>query len=184
MSDISRLHGITTADAPALARFLAAMPDGDRTFFKEDTDLAAVERLCADERGRRWLLMVEGDTAAAYLAVLPGVAWSSHVGELRLIVAPEHRRRGLGRALARRGLVEGVALGLDKIVVEVAAHKEGDLEMFTTIGFEPEALLKDHIRDRHGRTHDLVILSHDVDAVRASMEVAGLGDPADRGGPG
>ncbi len=65
-------------------------------------------------------------------------------------------------------------MGLRKLVVEVVADKEGDLAMFTAIGFEAEALLKDHIRDHAGALRDLLLLSHDVDAVAGSMGVGGL----------
>jgi len=171
---LTALRPLAADDAPALSRFLAALPEGDRTFFKEGDDPATVEYWCRHDRATRWV--VEGDSGQfrAYLAIIPGVGWSSHVGELRLVVAADSRRLGLGGALARRGLLEAVRQGLAKIVVEVVSDKQGDLEMFTSIGFEAEALLKNHIRDRRGGTRDLVILSHDVDEVRASLHALGI----------
>ncbi len=171
---LSGIHPLAPDDAVALMEFLRDLPDGDRTFFKEGDDRETVEYWCRNERSGRWIVQQEDGTIRAYLAVIPGVGWSGHVGELRLVVGANFRRLGLGRALARRGLLEALRGGLSKIVVEVAADKEGDLEMFTSIGFEPEALLKNQIRDREGRTRDLVILSHDVDSVRDSMHVLGI----------
>ena len=46
--------------------------------------------------------------------------------------------------------------------------------MFSSIGFQAEALLTNQIRDRSGNIQDLVILAHDVGAVRDSMEVLGI----------
>jgi len=166
-------------DVERVLAFLVAMPEGDRTFFKETDDRATVERWVEDERAGRWIICDEDGQVEAYLAVIPGVGWSSHVGELRLVVAAGHRRRGLGRALARRGLLEAVRRGLEKIVVEVVATREGDVEMFSSIGFEAEALLTNQIRDRTGNTQDLVILAHDVAAVRDSMEVLGIDEATD-----
>src|SRR5918999_1812417 len=94
----------------------------------------------------------------------------------RWVAGERFRRRGLGRRLARYGLAEAVRLGLRKIIVEVAAEKEGDIDMFTSIGFTAEALLRDHICDRKGNLRDLVILSHDVGEVASSMGVLGLDD--------
>ena len=178
MSDLTQ---IGPDDAATLATFLDEMPEEDRTFFKEEIDLETVQRWILEERNPRWILTEDG-RVAAMLSIIPGVGWSSHVGELRLVVGRDFRRRGLGRRLARVGVTEAVRLGLKKIVVEVAADKDGDIEMFTSIGFRPEALLVDQIRDRNGELHDLVLLSHDVPEVAASMDVLGLDQAVGLGG--
>ena len=38
------------------------------------------------------------------------------------------------------------------------------------------ALLRDHVTDREGNTHDIVILSHDVARVSAQHEAMGLSE--------
>lgn len=178
---MSELKKIGPEDVDAVAQFLEGMPEGDRTFFKEPIDADTVTRWCTEERSARWLLMEDG-RPAAMLSIIPGAAWSSHVGELRMVVGPDFRRRGLGRRLARLGLTEAVRLGLQKIVVEVVADKEGDIEMFTSIGFRPEALLQNQIRDRNGELRDLVLLSHEVSEVGASMDMLGFGEAVGSGG--
>jgi ribosomal protein S18 acetylase RimI-like enzyme len=167
------LRPLTRALAAPAVELLERMPEGDRTFFKEAVDLTTVQRWL-DEPTARWLLLDDDGTAVAYLAVVPGVGWSAHVGELRLIVSPDHRRRGIGTRLAREGLVAGVRAGLTKLIVEVAAGKSGDLEMFSALGFEPEGLLVDHIRDRSGELSDLVILSHQVSEVAEAIARVGI----------
>jgi hypothetical protein len=44
------------------------------------------------------------------------------------------------------------------------------------MGFRGEALLRDHVKDRSGTKHDLVILSHDVARFQSQMEAYGLGE--------
>jgi hypothetical protein len=46
--------------------------------------------------------------------------------------------------------------------------------VFESLGFKAEALLRDHVRDKSGRTHDLVVLGHNVAQVRAQMEAYGI----------
>lgn len=168
-----KLRRITAAHATEVVGLLTSVPEGDRTFFKEPIDHDTVRRWALEPSRPRWVLEHEG-VAIGYLAVLPGVGWSSHVGELRLIVHPDHRRRGIGTALARRGLIAGVELGLRKLTVEVVADKRGDVEMFVAMGFRPEGLLEDHIRDADGSLRDLVMLSHQVDEVATALSSVGI----------
>jgi ribosomal protein S18 acetylase RimI-like enzyme len=176
---LSALRRVAPADAPALASFFAALPEGDRTFFKEEIDVDTLARWCADGHSR-WVLEGEDGTLQGSLALVPGVGWSSHVGDLRLVVAGAHRRKGLGRRLARHGLLEGVRMGLTKITVDVVAAQQADIRMFTAIGFEAEALLKNQIRDRRGELRDLVVMSHQVDDVWSGMHAIGLDDGTER----
>ena len=60
------------------------------------------------------------------------------------------------------------------MVVEVIAEQESTVNMFRSLGFDPEALLVDHVRDRSGELRDLLVLAHDVEAAAASLQTAGL----------
>jgi ribosomal protein S18 acetylase RimI-like enzyme len=186
MAEQTRLIGlrrITEDDAELVAQFMASIPGGDQVFFKEAIDIEAVRRWSRDDVTLRWLLVGEDGKPQAYLALIPGMGWSAHVGELGLVVGEGYRRQGIGRALARIGLLEGLRLGLQKLTVEVVADKEGDLQMFTSIGFEPEAVLKNQIIDRNGDVHDLVLLAHDVEAVRDDMQLIGIEQAFGQPGP-
>jgi ribosomal protein S18 acetylase RimI-like enzyme len=162
--------------AGALHRFFTDLPAGDLTFVKEDvTDPAAV-RAWAEAGTGRWVALDDDGAVAGYVAVrrLPG--WSDHVGELRLVVDPANRGRGLGRTLARYALVRAIEAGLTKLVVELVADQHHAIAMFTGIGFAAEALLCDHIRDRDGELRDLVVLAHRVSDTWSAMAGVGLPD--------
>ena len=180
MSDQRRteveIRAIAPADADALRAFFATVPEGDRTFFREDVlDAGTIDRWLADPRQHRLIAFVGGEIAG-HLAVIPGVNWSRHVGEVRLVIGPEHRRRGIGRFLAQRAVVEAAELGVTKLVVEVPAEQMSTVAMFTALGFEAEGLLKDHIRTRAGETHDLLVLSHFVEQLWSAMSTVGIDD--------
>jgi L-amino acid N-acyltransferase YncA len=161
-------------DGPALYAFFQRIPEGDRTFFKEDVlDEQVVTSWVDESADHRWLAVEDGQVIG-YLAVLPGHGWSSHVGEVRLVIDPGQRRQGRGGQLARRGLVEALNLGLTKVIVEVAADQEATVSLFTGLGFEPEALLRDHIRDRSGAFRDLIVLSHSVPDMSSAMATLGI----------
>ncbi len=42
------------------------------------------------------------------------------------------------------------------------------------VGFEPEVLLRGHVRDQTGELRDLVVLAHLVDGSWAGMATAGM----------
>jgi ribosomal protein S18 acetylase RimI-like enzyme len=163
----------------ALRRFLEALPEGDRTFIKEDLDdpACAAAWVRGEGRARRWAAVDEADReilGVVFLARLTG--WSSHVGEIRLVVAEAARGRGVGRALARHAVVQSAEAGLSKLVVEVVAEQEPAVRMFTDLGFQGEALLGDHIKDRGGALRDVLVLAHYMDDNWSTMESVGLGE--------
>ena len=161
-------------DFDRLRAFFSRIPESDRTFFKDDVlDPAVVAGWLHDQRGRR-VVAVDGEDIVGYAAVLPGFGWSTHVGELRLVVDPGRRRAGVGKALARAGLVTAIEMGLAKVVVDVIADHEGTIGLFSTLGFQAEALLRDHVRDRDGEVHDLIIMGHLVEDTWSAMATAGL----------
>ncbi|HEV2787128.1 MAG TPA: GNAT family N-acetyltransferase, partial [Solirubrobacteraceae bacterium] len=143
--------------------------------FKEDVDAPEVVEAWTHPGPARTVAVEDGEVAG-YMALVPLHGWSSHVGEVRVIVDPGHRGRGIGRALARRAVLEAVELGLDKMVVEVVADHEPTIAMFGSLGFNPEALLTDHVRDQSGALRDLMILAHSVEQQWAAMTMAGIAD--------
>lgn len=48
--------------------------------------------------------------------------------------------------------------------------------MFRTLGFEDEAVLRDHVRDDRGAPSDLALLAHFVDDNEAGFEATGIAE--------
>ena len=160
-------------DEAALRDFFRALPGEDRGFFKEDLDDPAIlRRWIDDERGVRMALAAEDGRFAAVAAVWPGIGRSSHVGDLRLVVAAERRREGLGRLLARRALAAALRRGMWKITVEVVAEQQSTIDMFASLGFVPEALLRDQLALPGGESQDVVLLSHFADEAAQDLLLA------------
>ena len=158
-----------------LTELLGELSERDLTLIKEDlTDPDAV-RGWAARPGQQWVAL-DGQDVVGYAAVRPLPEWSDHVGELRLVVDPARRRAGVGRAACPPRADRSGRAGRRKLVVELAADQENALAMFSSLGFTGEALLRDHIRDRNGELHDLVLLAHFVDGTWAGMGAIGLSD--------
>ena len=166
----------TEQDLDALMEFFARVPEGERAFFKEQVlDRETVRRWLGEDRGRRGVAVEDG-RIAGYAAVVRLSGWSDHVGEVRLVVDPGHRGRGLGRALARWALAQALDCGLRKLYVEVVAEQEGAVAMFVALGFTAEGLLRDHVRDQAGNLRDLILLAHPIDDHWSALASAGIDD--------
>ena len=171
------IRPLTPDLAAAVEDFFGRIPESDHNAFAEDiTAKGAVQAWLADTRGRRSVAVDDDGRVLGYVALLPQVGWSAHVGSLRVVVDPAARGQGVGRQLARSGLLTALELGLGKVVVEVVADAVPAIGMFQAIGFEPEALLRDHVRDRTGGLRDLVVLSHLVEGTWSGMATAGFED--------
>lgn len=171
---MSAVRQLTGGDEPALAAFLDALPPGDRTFIKEEVTDPAVPHAWVEDRATFRAVAVADDAIVGLVAVSPGVGWSSHVGELRLVVHPARRRRGIGTDLAQEAVLAAVRMGLRKLVVEVVAEQQAAAAMFLSLGFEAEALLRDQIRDRAGELRDVLVLAHRFEDDWSGLATLGL----------
>jgi GNAT superfamily N-acetyltransferase len=165
-------------DHDDVVAFFAGIPSGEHVFFKEQiSDPRVVHEWLADPRGCWLVARLAGDVVGV-AAVVPGYGWSQHVGELRMIVAPTQRSRGIGAVLARRALQAAVELGMGKVTVEMLAEQQGVIDLFRGLGFVPEALLADQVVDATGNVHDLIILAHPVQGAWAQLDAVGADELA------
>jgi len=154
-------------DRSAFVRFVTDLSAEGHRFLKEHLDPSddTFERMLQPPARR--LVAIEPDGTIIGLAgAFPGTGWSSHVAELRIVVASSWRGRGVGRALAKASLLEALHLGCTHSYVEVVAEQEALVDMFQDMGFEPEALLVDFVRDEAAQFHDLLLLTQRVDGAR------------------
>ncbi len=175
---MTTIEALEPGHLDALQRFLEELPEGDVTFIKEDLSdpACAASWVRGEGRARRWAAVDADREVLGVVFLAPLTGWSSHVGDLRLVVASAARGAGVGRALAGHAVVQAAEAGLAKLVVEVVAEQEPAVRMFTDLGFQGEALLRDHIRDRAGALRDLLVLAHFTDENWSAMASVGLGE--------
>jgi L-amino acid N-acyltransferase YncA len=172
------LRYMTAADRDAALAFAQALPTHDLLFLRRDITRPEIIDLWLDgiRRERITSLLAERDgVVLGYATVDRGeLSWSPHVGELRVMVTPAMRRHRLGRLLTREAFMLALGLGVEKMVAQMTADQEGAIAVFEGMGFHTEALLRDHVKDRAGHKHDLLIMAHDVNAFLAQMEAYGV----------
>jgi ribosomal protein S18 acetylase RimI-like enzyme len=172
-----RLVPASEVSSGQLSEFFGRIPDGEQAFLKENIrDPGTVAAWRRPGPARREAAIDEAGSLVGVVTVIPELGWSDHVGQLQLWVDPAHRGQGIGRELARAALLQALGLGLSKIIVEVVADQQPAINMFTSLGFDPEALLRSQIRDRNGDFRDLIILAHMVDENWQAFGATGIDD--------
>ena len=169
---------MTRADEASVLAFAQGLPTHDLLFLPRNISEPRV--LTA------WIAEIERGAITSILAVKDGrvvgcgtlvrdpLSWSPHVGEIRMVVASEVRGQGVGRALSQETFALALGAGLEKLSVQMTVDQGAAIALFEGLGFRAEALLRDHVRDIQGKTHDIVVLGHNVAQVRAQLEAYGL----------
>ena len=171
---------MTPGDEGLVFEFARALPRHDLLFLRRDITQPKVMSAWARglESGSITSLLVirDGELVGCSAVVNDPHSWSPHVGELRVLLSPELREKGIGRALIQENFVVALMQGMEKLTAQMTADQQAAIAIFEELGFRAEALLRDHVRDGEGKKHDIVILSHDVAEFQAKREQYGLTD--------
>ena len=169
------------ADRDKVAAFAATLPEHDLLFLGRDLTHPRVIEAWLDAIGDGWIDSLiaidpdgEGEPVVATAALVRDpLGWSAHVGEVRLLVGPDRRGAGLGRDLLEAIFTIAAAHGLAKLSARMTSDQTSSVALFESLGFRAEALLRDQVRGRDGKPHDLAILS--LDPARATARRQAFG---------
>ncbi|GAA0313100.1 GNAT family N-acetyltransferase [Sphingomonas oligophenolica] len=154
------------SDRDAMLAFAQGLPEHDLLFLGRDLKHPRVVEAWIASIDEGWIdsLIAEdgGKFVGTAALVRDPLSWSAHVGEIRLLVSPDKRGAGLGRDLLEAIYAVAMEREIEKLIAQMTPDQIGSVMLFESLGFRAEALLKDHVRDRDGKTHDLAILAHDV----------------------
>ena len=125
--------------------FFQKLPLDDRAYLRADvTKKWVVEaRIKSIAMGGVKRIVAEvGDEIVADGAIeLAGHSWKKHVGELRLIVARDYQRKGLGMLMARELFTLAASEKVHELVVKMMRPQIAARGIFRKLGFHEEILL-------------------------------------------
>ncbi|TXJ13008.1 MAG: GNAT family N-acetyltransferase [Afipia sp.] len=169
---------MTAADEAAVLAFAQKLPVHDLLFIPRNISEPKVLSAWIKEIDRGGLVSLlaikDGAVVGCGTIVRDLLSWSPHVGEIRMVVSKDVRGLGVGRALSQETFALALGSGLEKIVAQMTVDQTGAIALFESLGFKAEALLHDQVRDLAGKTHDIVMLGHNVSKVRAQLEAYGV----------
>ncbi|HVS63903.1 MAG TPA: GNAT family protein [Thermoanaerobaculia bacterium] len=176
------LREMAAADRDRMVEFARSLPWHDLLFLRREiTEPRAVDAWIRDiENGHVvTLLALDGDEAGSALAGYATLhrnelRWSAHVGELRVLIAPPYRGRGLGRALTQQIFRLALERGIEKMMARMTVDQKGAIATFEGLGFKPEAVMRDHVKDAEGNPHDLVVMALSVADFHRTLDSYGV----------
>ncbi len=170
---------MTQDDGPAVLAFAGGLPPHDLLFLRRDISHPKVVEAWLGELGtglESILAWTGNGVVGCATIVRDPLSWSPHVAELRIVLSEQMRGRGLGSLLAQEAFARAIGGGAEKLFAQMTVDQKGAIALFEGLGFAPEAVLREHVRERGGQKHDLVVLCHDVERVRARHAAFGLND--------
>lgn len=156
---------MTPADAGALLSLFRSLPPEDLLFLRRDvTEELGVEAWARDVADGKVITMLaettEGEVVGEASLRPSDVPWTRHVAEVRVITAPQMRRRGLGRRLLREIMEAARAAGIELLTAEMIVEQQGACRLFERMGFKEEGRYRAYARDQQGTPHDLLVMTY------------------------
>jgi RimJ/RimL family protein N-acetyltransferase len=172
---------MSRADEAAVLAFAQKLPTHDLLFLPRNISQPKVLTAWINEIERgaitSLLAIKDGNVVGCGTLVRDPHSWSPHVGGIRMVVSSDVRGQGVGRALSQETFALALGTpGVEKLVAQMTVDQAAAIALFESLGFKAEALLRDHVRDASGQTHDIVVLGHNIAQFGAQLEAYGLPD--------
>ncbi|HUH96971.1 MAG TPA: GNAT family N-acetyltransferase [Anaerolineales bacterium] len=156
------LRPMIADDESRLMEFYSAVSDDDLRYFRHPVKEPAIVR--------EWCELLD------YTKVLPILALAKervvgnaslhfcegpkrHIGEVRLFLAKDYRKRGLGVKMLRALIDLARRQGLGVLMVEIVADETKAIKAFESLGFKVQATLDDYFMFPDGDSRDTVLMT-------------------------
>ena len=160
---IVTLRAPTVEDQLGSLRFFRNLPVEDRQYLRVDvTRVDVVKRGLeqAESGAVTRILALDGDEIIADGALeYSNDEWSSHIGEIRVIVAREYQKLGIGTHLIELLFHVAEKRNLEKIVMKMASPQTSIRTVCEKLGFRVDATLPNYVSDLDGESQSLIIMT-------------------------
>jgi RimJ/RimL family protein N-acetyltransferase len=174
------LRPMEREDEQKLLEFFKGIPEEERQYLRDDvTDPTVI---------KKWAENLDYDHTIPLLAIIGdriiGDATlhkkttdkASRIGEIRIVIDKDFRRRGLGTLFAREIYYLALSRKFNKLVAEAFEEQKAVLRTCESLGFRHEKILIDRAVDLTGKKKNLIVMVEDVDALWKSIDDIIQGD--------
>jgi RimJ/RimL family protein N-acetyltransferase len=168
------LRPLVKEDEQKLYSFFKAVPLDDRLYLKED--------VTKESTIQKWIAGLDYDKVFPIIALhdhkivadatlhFREYGWMRYLGEIRLLVARDYQRKGLGTLLIGELVNFALNKGLHRLQAQFTSGQISVIKAFEKFGFNTEAVLKKQVVDLQGNEIDMVIMTNDVTELWRKME--------------
>jgi L-amino acid N-acyltransferase YncA len=156
------LRPMIAEDQPRLMEFYSAVNEDDLRFIRHYVkDPAVIEEWCEQLDYSKVLpvLALAKDRVVGSASLHFGEGPKRHIGEVRLFLARDYRKRGLGMKMIRVLIDLARKQDLCILLAEVIAEQTKVVRAFEQIGFKSQAILDDYFQFPDGETRDVVLMT-------------------------
>ena len=155
------LRPLTPKDRDALVALFHALSPEEVQYFRNN--MANPERVIDwaedPEHIRAFpLAAMVGDRLVGNSTLYLGRGATRHVAEIRVFLAKEFRRRGIGTAMLTTQIEVARKLGLHQLVAEIVESQPRVIHAFEHLGFKRQCVLKEQFMGPDGSMLDLIIM--------------------------
>lgn len=171
-TDRSGTHSVTfrlmgPSDKDAIMELARRQSERDRAFLRTDVaDPRVVDDWIANiGRGRTVTVLSEIDGRVAGYGSLhhDETLWTSHMGEIRVLVDRDLRGEGIAKRLVAELFYIAKEMKLDRVYCQIPADQARVRNLFEELGFQSEAILQRWLMSLEGKLYDLLIMTHSMD---------------------
>jgi RimJ/RimL family protein N-acetyltransferase len=149
-------------DQQCLLDFYSAVSEDDLRYFRHYVKDPAVIRDWCEHLDYSKVLPVLAfakDRIVGSASLHFGEAPKRHTAEVRIFLAKDHRRRGLGMKMIRVLIDLARKQGLYILLAEVIAEQTKVIKAFEALGFQSQTTLDDYFIFPDGETRDVVLMT-------------------------
>jgi RimJ/RimL family protein N-acetyltransferase len=156
------LRPMTAGDEKCLLDFYSAVSEDDMRYFRHYVkDSALIRSWCENlDYGRVLpILAVVKDRAVGSASLHFHDGPKRHIAEVRLFLAKDFRKRGLGMKMIKALIDIARRQGLSILQAEVIAEQTKVVKAFEALGFKTHAMLDDYFLFPDGEARDVVFMT-------------------------
>jgi L-amino acid N-acyltransferase YncA len=156
------LRPMVAEDQERLMCFYSTVSEDDLRYFRHYVkDPALIREWCEHLDYSKVLpvLALAKDHVVGSASLHFGEGPKRHIGEVRLFLAKDYRKRGLGMKMIRALIDLARKHGLSILLAEVIAEQTKVVKAFEMLGFKSQATLDDYFLFPDGETRDVVLMT-------------------------
>lgn len=167
------LRPMVRGDEDRLWDFFRRIPPEDKMYLREDVSRReAIEEWVKNlDYGHVLpIFALDGDRVVGDATLHRNkTGWKQRVGTIRIQIAGDFRKRGLGTAMIREMRHLGEKAALLYLKAEALEEQQAAIRAFEKMGFERVAFYRNYVNDQKGGLHNLVVFHYPMSRTDEEM---------------